>query len=142
MATRAMGIESHPDIAALRARYEAAAETPTAQVVDGLTALSGLYLAASPWIVGFSDLTNLAVTNLIVGIAAALLAVGLVSAYGRTHGVAWIAPVIGAWTIVAPWAVSGNVDTTATIWNNVLTGGRLVLLGIGAMSVGAIRNRP
>ncbi len=51
----------------MRARYEAAAETPVAQGVNGVIALTGLYLAASPWIVGFSGLTNLAINDLITG---------------------------------------------------------------------------
>ena len=48
-------IEQHPDIAALRMRYDEAAETPTAQVTDGIGVLAGLYLAISPWIIGFDN---------------------------------------------------------------------------------------
>lgn len=141
MATRAPGIESHPDIVALRAHYEVASEQRSAQVMDGLTVLSGLYLAISPWVVGFGNLTNLAINNLVVGLAVALMAVGFVSAYGRTHGIAWTAPLIGIWTIIAPFVISGNVDTTSTVWNNILAGGAILLLGIGAMSVGMMPRR-
>ncbi|MCW2943887.1 MAG: repeat protein [Actinoallomurus sp.] len=139
MATGATGMEHHPDIAALRDRYEIAAENPVAHVVDGFMFLTGLYLAISPWVVGFSNLRNLTVNNLIVGIALALLAVGLASAHGRTHGVTWVAPLIGVWAIIAPWVMSGHVATTRTIWNNVVTGAVAIALGVGAMSVGAMR---
>lgn len=123
----------HPDIAELRAKYELASEAPTGKAVAGLTFLAGLYLAISPWVVGFNGLTTLTVNNLIVGIALAMLAVGFASAYGRTHGIAWVAPLLGVWTIIAPWVVSGDVANTSTIWSNVVVGIITVLLGLGAM---------
>jgi hypothetical protein len=126
----------HPDIAELRAKYEAAAETPVARAVDGLIFLTGLYLAISPWVVGFVRFPTLTGNDLIVGVALALLALGFASAYGRTHGIAWVAPLIGVWTIIAPWVVSGDVATVATVWSNVVAGAIAVLLGLGAMSVG------
>ncbi|GAA1580237.1 hypothetical protein GCM10009789_37560 [Kribbella sancticallisti] len=132
-------ISMHPDIAQLRAKYEAVAETQTAQAVEGLTFLAGLYLAISPWVVGFTGFTTLTGNNLIVGIAMALLAIGFAAAYERTHGIAWVMPLVGAWTIVAPWAVSGDVATTSTILSNVVTGGVAVLLGLGAMAIGMRR---
>jgi hypothetical protein len=132
-------IEQHPDIVALRMRYERAAETPTARILDGLCFLTGLYLTASPWILGYNGFGTLAVTNLVMGIAMVALALGFASAFGRTHGVAWIAPVIGAWTAVAPWVVAGNVDTTKTITNNLIAGGLFLLLSLGAIAVGMRR---
>src|ERR1700737_5448677 len=97
MTSGATGIEAHPDIAQLRNSYELAAEKPVARVIDGLTMLSGLYLALSPWILGFSRFTgttDLQVNNLITGIAVAVLGMGLASAFGRTHGVAWNVPIL------------------------------------------------
>jgi hypothetical protein len=49
MTSPTTGIEQHPDVAALRMRYDEAADTSTAQVTDGLGVLAGLYLAISPW---------------------------------------------------------------------------------------------
>ncbi|EKT81726.1 hypothetical protein WSS_A16189, partial [Rhodococcus opacus M213] len=71
---------------ALRQRYDQAAEQPTAQVADGLMLLSGLYGGASAWIIGFADQSSLTMSNLIAGLAVALLAAAFGSAYGRTHG--------------------------------------------------------
>jgi hypothetical protein len=132
--TRPAGLERHPDIMELRAKYERAASTTSAQAVDGLTLLAGLYLAISPWVVGFNGLTRLTVCNLVTGFALAALALGFASAYGRTHGLSWIAPIIGVWTIVAPWIVQSS--TRASIWNNVATGIVIFLLGLGAVAVG------
>lgn len=127
------GLERHPDILELRDRYERASCTPTAQAVDGLTMLSGLYLAISPWVVGFHSLSRLSISNFVTGIALAALGLGLASAFGRMHGLSWIAPVIGLWTIIAPWVMSSA--TRASIWNNVVTGVVILLLGLGAMAV-------
>ena len=77
------GMEEHPDIMELRARYELAAAAPLAQFADGLIFLTGLYLAISPWVVGFNaSMRSLAVNDLITGVALALIGVGLASAYG------------------------------------------------------------
>jgi hypothetical protein len=135
MTTRTPAIEEHPDIAALRERYEEAAETPTAQVAEGLLFASGLFLAMSPWVVGFTSQSALTMSNLFTGIAVAVLALGFASAYGRTHRVAWVTPLIGAWTIVAPWLVYGPTPSARAITTNVIVGAVCVLLSLAMMSV-------
>lgn len=130
-------IEDHPDIAALRARYDRVAETPTAQLVDGLTLLTGLYLAMSPWVVGFTgDSPGLTASNLLSGVAVALLALGFASAYGRTHGITWVTAVIGVWTIIAPWLVNGPTPDNSAIASNIIAGALCLLFGLGMASVG------
>ncbi|MGX1881712.1 SPW repeat protein [Streptomyces sp. NPDC055287] len=123
-------IEQHPDVAEMRSRFERATTTPRAQAIETLALLTGVYLAASPWIAGFNGLTTLAVCNLITGVAYALCMGGFGSAYERTHAMAWAATAIGAWTIVAPWVVSGNVDVTRSIVSNVIVGCVALLLGL------------
>jgi hypothetical protein len=131
----------HPDIAEFRAKYEAAAETPSVRTVEGLTFLAGLYLAISPWVVGFNHFMTLTANNLIIGIALAVLALGFASPYGRTHRIAWVVPLIGVCTIIAPWVVRGHVATTATLWSNIVTGAVALLLGLGAMALEMSRTR-
>jgi hypothetical protein len=131
MTTPTPPIERHPDITGIRARYEQLAETPMAQATDGLICLAGLYLAMSAWVVGFTDHSALTATNLIVGIAVALLALGFASAFGRTHGVVWLVPVLGVWTIIAPWIVGDAGDpATSAIVSNVIVGALIVLLTV------------
>lgn len=129
-------MESHPDIVEMRERQELAeraASTSQVQAVEMLALLTGLYLAASPWIAGFNGFTTLAVTNLIVGIGYALLmSGGFGRAYERTHSMAWASCALGVWTIISPWVVAGNVDTTKTIVNNVIVGAIMLLLGLAA----------
>lgn len=132
--TRPAGLERHPDIMELRAKYERAGSSTAAQAVEGCTLLSGLYLAISPWVAGFSNLSRLTVCNLITGFALAALAVGFASAYGRTHGLSWIVPIIGVWTIIVPWVVRSA--TRGSIWSNVVTGVVILLLGLAATAIG------
>ncbi|MFF4392206.1 SPW repeat protein [Streptomyces sp. NPDC001552] len=127
-------IEEHPDLMELRDRHDRAAATPRAQMVEALALLTGLYLAASPWIVGFNGFTTLAVNNLITGIAYMLLLGGLGNSYERTHSMAWAAAAIGIWTCVAPWVVAGDVAHTRSITSNLITGAIATLLALAAAS--------
>jgi SPW repeat len=138
MTFRTTGAAAHPDLEELRYRYELAAERPATGVLDGLTMLSGLYLALSPWIIGFTRFPGtgaLRVNDLITGLAVAVMAVGLASAFGRTHSVAWTVPLLGVWAIISPWAVSGATPKGGTIISNVIVGVLIFLLGMGAMAI-------
>lgn len=145
-------IHTHPDIAALRDHYDEAFGRPTAQVSDGLMLLAGLYAAGSAWIVGFGGIDNgptflaavdgrtaITMSNLLCGIAIAVLALAFGAAYGRTHGMSFIVPLLGIWLIVSPWIIA-NVDTTASmIWSNVVVGTVVLILGLLTTAMGMSR---
>ncbi|ADG88383.1 hypothetical protein TBS_06780 [Thermobispora bispora] len=131
-------IGTHPDIMEMRARYEAASANPTMQTADGLNMVAGLYLALSPWIVGFQNLTGITVNNLITGLLVSMLALSYSSAFGRTYGLSWVAPLIGVWTIVAPWLVRGATEGR-TIINNVIIGAIILALGLATMRLGMMQ---
>ncbi|WP_405021559.1 SPW repeat protein [Kitasatospora sp. NBC_00070] len=130
-------MEHHPDILEMREQYERVVSTPRAQAVEALAMLSGLFLAVSPWVVGFSGFSGLTVSNLILGLAFTVLMAGYGSAYERTHARAWAATLIGAWTILAPWVVAGTDAIRRTILTNVITGGLMVCLGMAAVGMAA-----
>ncbi len=145
-------IAQHPDIMALRERYERAAETPQAWMVDGLTFMAGVYAAISSWVLGFAAISSwvlgfnesapsLVASNLVVGIAITMLAFGFAGFYGRTHGLAWVLPLLGVWLIVAPWVIRGIDRTTSMILSNVIVGGCVVLLGLGVTAIARVRPR-
>ncbi|WP_169946727.1 SPW repeat protein [Microbispora sp. H11081] len=130
------GLERHPDVTELRQTYDRAGSTAPAQVLEGLAFLAGLYLALSPWIVGFFGFSGLTVSNLVTGLVVSALALGLASAYGRTYGLGWLLPVLGVWAIVSPFVVrAGSEATATTIWNNVVTGIVTVALGAAALAM-------
>src|SRR5262249_20024972 len=112
MSTVHSSIDHHPDLMALRARYERVAESMSAHFTFGLSLLAGLYVAASPWIVGFSATSSLATSNLLAGIAVAFLAYGFATALDRAHGMTWTLPVLGAWVVVSPWILQGVTLTS------------------------------
>ncbi|MEU5842260.1 SPW repeat protein [Rhodococcus sp. NPDC047139] len=130
-------MHTHPDLVEMRERYERMGEQPTAQITDGLLVIAGLYAAASAWIIGFADQTALATTNLVCGIAIAVLALALGSAYGRTHGLAFVAPVLGVWLIVAPWLVSGVATSASMIWSHIIVGVIVCVLGLATAAMGS-----
>jgi hypothetical protein len=140
MSTVHSSIDHHPDLLALRAKYERVAESMSAHVTFGLALLTGLYVAASPWIVGFSATGSLATSDLIVGIAVAFLAYGFATTLDRAHGMTWTLPVLGMWVIVSPWVLPGFTATAGMIWSNVVAGALLTFLGLNATYFG-VRTR-
>jgi len=135
--THSTAIDQHPDIMALRARYERAAESLTAQGTFGLTFLAALYCAVSPWVVGFDATAfRLAISNLIVGVAVAVLAIGFGSALDRTHGMTWTLPFAGLWLIVSPWVIREVSETAGMIWSNVICGVLITVFGLFAAYFG------
>jgi hypothetical protein len=136
MSTVHSSIEHHPDLLALRARYERVAESMSAHFTFGLALLTGLYVAASPWMVGFSATGSLATSDLIVGIAVAFLSYGFATTLDRAHGMTWTLPVLGVWVIVSPWVLPGFTATSGMIWSNVVAGAFLTFLGLNAAYFG------
>jgi len=132
MSTVHSSIEHHPDLLALRAHYDRAAESMAAQGTFGLTLLTAVYAALSPWIVGFDGTSRLAFNNFIVGLVVAVLAFGFASALDRTHGMTWTLPVFGVWFMVSPWVLHGVSPTPGMAWSNVIAGAMLTALGMAA----------
>lgn len=135
MSTAHASIDQHPDIVALRAKYDRAAESMTAQGTFGLTFLTGVYVAFSPWLVGFHGDARHMANCLIVGITVAFLAMCFGSALDRTHGMTWTLPILGVWLIISPWLFGGG-PTAGMIWSHVLAGALVALLGLNAMYFG------
>jgi hypothetical protein len=136
MSTVHSSINHHPDILALRERYERAAESMSAQGTFGFTLLTAVYAATSPWIIGFHNTSQLAVSDFTVGIVCVALAFGFAMALDRSHGMTWTLPVLGVWFIVSPWVLHGVSPHGSMIWSNVIAGAVLTLLGLNAMYFG------
>lgn len=135
MATVHTSIDQHPDILALRAGYDRTAESMTAQATFGMTLLTAVYVAFSPWFVGFHGDARHAVNCLIVGATVAVLAMCFGSALDRTHGLTWTLPVLGVWLIISPW-LFGGAPTTGMIWSHVIAGALVTIFGLNAVYFG------
>ncbi|MFC0597217.1 SPW repeat protein [Streptomyces palmae] len=133
-------LADHPDAAEMRDRYERVLGGRDVVLLDGPVLLAGLYLAVSPWVVHFSGNADLRTNNLIIGIAVALLGLGLTMVPRRMYGLCWAMVVIGAWMIVSPWVVT-RFPSTGMIWNNVVVGAVTCLLGLAAAGLLMRTNR-
>lgn len=71
----------------------------------------------------FNDRAPVTVNDLIIGVALAVLALGFTSAYSRTHNLAWVTPLLGAWTVVAPWVILAGPAPVGVWISNVVAGG-------------------
>lgn len=140
MSSQRLPIEEHPDVAEMRGRYERIQQKPALQIGTGLTVLAGLFVALSPWIAGFPGSANLPIVNLVVGLTAVVLALGFASSFRSTHGLSWVVPLLGVWTIIAPWVVDNAPHTSLrVILCNVLGGAVMLLLSLAVVGFGMLR---
>ena len=142
MSTRLpVGMEHHPDILELREHYERVTSTPLMQGIEAMAVCCGLFLAISPWVVGFAafpaagGFAGVTLSNLILGLAFAMLMGGYGSGFERTHARAYAGVAIGVWTMLAPWWTTGDQAVTRTIWTNLVTGGLMTCLCLGAIGL-------
>ncbi|WP_020673108.1 SPW repeat domain-containing protein [Amycolatopsis nigrescens] len=122
-------------------------------VGSGLALLAGLYLILSPWVTRSIDHFGLVASNLITGIAVALLAVAFARSFERLRSLAWVTPVIGVWVIASPWLVfrgSGLAQlelagvpalSTAAWLSDVIAGVVIVVAGIALVSAARTASR-
>jgi len=140
MTTVHSSIEQHPDIMALRAGYDRVAESVAAQATFGLTMMTAMYVALSPWIVDFYAMTRLTFNALIVGGAGVLLAMLFGCALDRTHGMTWTLPFFGVWLVISPWIFTSG-PTAGIVWSHVVSGAVIIVLGLCAAYLGMqVRN--
>lgn len=133
-------MHDHPDMLELRDRLDRVSETGQARSVEGLALLVGLYAAISPWILDFGAAnTAMTVSNLIVGLAVAVLAMDLGSAYSRAHGLSWVLPVLGAWIIVGQFVITGTVLSAGIVISNAIAGALIIVFGAGALALQYMR---
>jgi hypothetical protein len=122
-------IAAHPDAQEMRARYDRMTGRNVA-LVDGPLFLLGLYCAVSPWILHFTASQPALVThNLVLGIAIAVLALGMTAVPERMAGMGLAISAIGVWLIVSTWIV-GNSPDAGVIISNIIVGGLAIVMGM------------
>jgi hypothetical protein len=87
---------------------------------DYLSLLIGLWIASSPWLLGFAD-THVAATwnAVLVGLAVALLAAFDLEFLSKAEE--WVLVALGAWVAVSPWLLgpSGVAAVTSMVGSGV-----------------------
>src|SRR4051812_49250890 len=89
------------------------------RVLDGISALLGLWLIISPWIVGAPG-QKVATSGIAVG-AVILVLAAIRVLYKHTAAMGWVISLLGAWTIMSPW-VLGQTSGDFRSWNYILVG--------------------
>ncbi|MEV6251350.1 SPW repeat protein [Streptomyces sp. NPDC051742] len=125
-------IAGHPDATEMRDRYARVLQTRGVTAVEELVILAGVYAAISAWTVHFSATQPaLAITNLVVGVALAILGLCMSMAPERSQDLNFVVLLMGAWLIIAPWVVGQSPDT-GTVLSNVITGACVCLFSLTA----------
>ncbi len=91
----------------------------SAQWQDGLNLLLGVWLAISPWALGYAAEVTPAWNAHIWGIVIAVVAAIALWTFQKWEE--WINTAIGVWLIVSPWVLGFSALQTAT-WNHVIVG--------------------
>jgi hypothetical protein len=105
-------------------------------LTSGLTALAGVWLMASPWILGFAD-HDPVWASVATGLVIATLAYMRAAAVRSAPALSWINVVLGVWTLsTALWLYDESAGTA----NAVAVGSAVVLLGfLSAVAIDAHR---
>ncbi|WP_324610460.1 MULTISPECIES: SPW repeat protein [unclassified Streptomyces] len=116
----------------MRDRYARVLRTRGVAAVEELVILAGVYAAISAWTVHFAAARpELAVSNLIVGIALAVMGLCMSMVPERSRDLNFAVLLLGAWLIVSPWVVTRGPDT-GMILSNVITGACVCLFALTA----------
>lgn len=91
--------------------------------------LLGLWLVASPWVLGYAGETNAAWNTYIIGVVIAALAA--LAFFAQQKWEHWVSLAIGAWLIVSPWVLAYSA-LQAAFWNQIVTGIIVCALAIWA----------
>jgi hypothetical protein len=111
--------------------------------ITGVLVLAGLWLAASPLVVGYTRLQLASWHNALAGLALVGLALRLRSAAARR-----VAPLVGlaAWLLVAPWLLGygsmliRNSEPGQATWNGAFMAA--VVLAAAGVHTFLVRRRP
>ncbi|HKX07258.1 MAG TPA: SPW repeat protein [Stellaceae bacterium] len=103
---------------------------------DWVDMVLGVWLAVSPWILGFSDSDPAATRNaLIIGIAVAALSALTFLAYSIIEE--WVDVVLGLWLIASPWILS-SAGSGAVVADFVIVGA--LVAGLSGYEIWAARH--
>ena len=103
---------------------------------DWVDMVLGVWLAISPWILGFSDSDPAATRNaLIIGIAVAALSALTFLAYSVIEE--WVDVVLGLWLMASPWILS-SARNGAVVADFVIVGA--LVAGLSGYEIWASRH--
>ena len=136
---RSLSMADHPDIKSLAESTDRRTDRAQAAVplVHGLALLAGMYVAISPWVVGFQGQTRLAISDLLVGAVVVFLTLNVLR--DRVHPLTAVYSLMGVWLIVAPWVVQNIDHNKGVVISNVVVGALIAIAGVAAAGLATLR---
>lgn len=105
-----------------------------------ISLLGGLWIAISPWVVDFaSGSSRLTINNLVIGLAAAFIAMGSMTALRGITGSGLANVVLGAWIIVTAFVLLAPPATAGFKLSQII-GGAVILVFAAAGQFGSHAN--
>lgn len=98
---------------------------------SALNILAGVWLIFSPFVLRFTERSDIAWCTGIVGVVIALISVIRVSGAHRIGALSWVNAALGAWLIISPF-VFGDENVPAVVWNSVIMG--VIVMGLAIWS--------
>lgn len=98
---------------------------------DPAALMLGLWMAASPWALGFEAEMNPTWNAVLVGILVTIVA--LFALFGVRAWQEWANVVLGVWLVVSPWMVGFSALVPA-MWNAVIVGAVIAVLALWALA--------
>jgi hypothetical protein len=98
---------------------------------DPVSAVLGVWLLASPWILGFAEQTPPMVNAVVFGIALIATAVG--ATFVPRAWEEWTEGAIGVWLIISPWVLNFETLRNAMM-STVLTGIAVLVLALWVLA--------
>ncbi|HEU4585369.1 MAG TPA: SPW repeat protein [Gemmatimonadaceae bacterium] len=116
------------------------ADTDTSQVrvASGLNFLAGIWIIISAWVYGAIYTSGSAWNSIIVGIVIAVFSAIRFFSPRSAVGLSWINALLGIWMIISPWVFGYAGTNTARMWNSVIFG--IIVLILGVWSAAATRD--
>ncbi len=105
--------------------------TPHWRVTNALFLISGLWLAASPYLLGFAWHTAAWWNAIVIGICMVVLAMIRLSNLEQFRGLRWTALILGGWMIASPF-VAGYAELAGAMWNAIIVGAVIAISAVWA----------
>lgn len=108
----------------------------TVHWTSGINVLAGIWLILAPFALAYSDVEAALWNDIIIGVAIFVLALVRVGNPLQYEAVSWTNFILGAWLILAPFALA-YTRVAAALWNDIIVG--IIVLSLAAWSAVASR---
>ena len=100
------------------------------RTASGLDMLAGLWLVLAPFLLTFTGITAATINSVVLGALILILAGSREFGEGYRHAwPSWINVIVGAWLIIAPFALGFSASVEA-MWSHIIAGAAVVVLAL------------